>query len=26
VLYGGWESFFGLDTALLPPEGYAVLG
>jgi len=26
VLYGGWESFFDLDTALLPPEGYAVLG
>jgi hypothetical protein len=26
LLYGGWESFFELDTALLPPEGYAVLG
>lgn len=26
LLYGGWESFFRLDTALLPPEGYAVLG
>ena len=26
MLYGGWESFFELDTALLPPEGYAVLG
>ena len=25
LLYGGWESFFELDTALLPPEGYAVL-
>lgn len=26
LLYGGWESFFNLDTALLPPDGYAVLG
>ena len=26
LLYGGWESFFELDTALLPPEGYVVLG
>jgi hypothetical protein len=26
LLYGGWESFFGLDTALLTPEGYGVLG
>jgi len=26
LLYGGWESFFELDNALLPPEGYAVLG
>ena len=25
LLYGGWESFFNLDTALLPPDGYAVL-
>lgn len=26
LVYGGWEGFFGLDTALLPPEGYTVLG
>ena len=26
LLYGGWESFFDLDTALLPPEGYLVPG
>jgi hypothetical protein len=24
LLYGGWESFFGLDTSLLPPDGYSV--
>ena len=26
LLYGGWESFLDLDTALLPPEGYLVPG
>ena len=26
LVYGGWEGFFELDTALLPPEGYTVLG
>jgi hypothetical protein len=24
IVYGGWESFFNLDNALLPPDGYVV--